>query len=402
MLSYPTQTANIVIETDASNIGIGAVLLMDNKVVSHYSRGLIPAEKNYFATEREALAIVEAIKRFRCYTNEKLTKVITDHKPLIYLFSKAQFSADANIEITYREGKKNFLPDLLSRLPYDNNKPIEYALSLSTNNATILSLSSSSPSTSSSSSPSTSPSSSISSSFPNPNNNNTVQDELLVFTEDKLINEVIIESESYALIDNILVKSTTHIKNKKNETLSNMQIVIPETLKELILQIFHDALTTGGHYEFIATCKDCNSSKRRYGPLPGFLIPMENGEYPFHSIGIDFITATHDRFTINVLVIIDYFTKWPEVLKRLTKEPKQITQLVKKQFDKSKIKVNDLVLVKADTTDSKTRIPTKLRKPYSGPYKVTKQNCPNTLEVMLDTNHHNIINIDRLKLFKSL
>ncbi|KAM9954964.1 hypothetical protein ACTFIW_000794 [Dictyostelium discoideum] len=224
---------------------------------------------------------------------------LTENRPLrvrthnLGLVPSTQFSgrlsrwylaiADANIEITYREGKKNFLPDLLSRLPNDNNKQIksdsiEYALSLSANNATILSLSLSSPSTLSTSS--------TSSYFPNPNNNNTVQDELLVFTEDKLINEVlndeklkliykylleeilpndsdfarkvIIESESYVLIDNILVKSTAHIKNKKTETLSNMQIVIPETLKELILQIFHDDLTTGGHYGFFKTYNKIN------------------------------------------------------------------------------------------------------------------------------------------------
>ncbi|KAN0053401.1 hypothetical protein ACTA71_009851 [Dictyostelium dimigraforme] len=137
-------------------------------------------------------------------------------------------------------------------------------------------------------------------------------------------------------ICNFEIKGSKQIKSNKKSTLSNVQIVIPVTLRELILQIFHDDLTTGGHFGFlktynkiferfywrgmihdvknyISTCKVCNASKRRYGPLPGFLIPMENGEYPFHTIGIDFLTATHEKFTTNVLVIIDYFTKWPEV-----------------------------------------------------------------------------------------
>ncbi|KAM9954327.1 hypothetical protein ACTFIW_003868 [Dictyostelium discoideum] len=210
---------------------------------------------------------------------------------------------EALAEITYRECKKNFLPDLLSRLPNDNNKPIkidsiEYALSLSANNATILSLSSSSPSTSSSS---------TSSSFPNPNNNNTevlndaklkliyklLLKEILPNDQD-LARKVIIESESYAFIDNILVKSTAHIKNKKNQFFNKINE------RFYWRGMIHDIKN------YIATCKVCNSSKLRYGPLPGFLIPMENGEYPFHYIGIDFITATHDRFTTNVLVIIFY------------------------------------------------------------------------------------------------
>lgn len=95
LLSYPDEDEAYFIHTDASNYAIGGTLLQIEltkektadgkpiyKVIEHYSRGLIPAERNYSVTEREFLAIITCIEKWRHYLYKPFT-VVTDHKPLL-------------------------------------------------------------------------------------------------------------------------------------------------------------------------------------------------------------------------------------------------------------------------------------------------------------------------------
>ena len=52
---------------DASGFGLGAVLLQDGCPLNHYSRKVTAAERDYVVTQQELLAIVEALRVFRCY-----------------------------------------------------------------------------------------------------------------------------------------------------------------------------------------------------------------------------------------------------------------------------------------------------------------------------------------------
>ena len=74
--------------TDACDEGIGAVLLQDRRPVAFESRKLIPAELNYTTTEKACLAVIHALKVWRCYLEgqpkEHFT-IVTDHNPLIHL-----------------------------------------------------------------------------------------------------------------------------------------------------------------------------------------------------------------------------------------------------------------------------------------------------------------------------
>ena len=81
----------LILQTDASPIGIGAVLLQpaeDGKLlpVSHASRILQPAERNYSQLDREALAVIFGVTKFKQYLLGRHFTLMTDHKPLVSLF----------------------------------------------------------------------------------------------------------------------------------------------------------------------------------------------------------------------------------------------------------------------------------------------------------------------------
>lgn len=71
VLSFPKGKGQFILDTDASNIGICAVLsqFQDEKemVIAYFSRVLSKTERNYCVTRRELLAVIDAIKFFRHY-----------------------------------------------------------------------------------------------------------------------------------------------------------------------------------------------------------------------------------------------------------------------------------------------------------------------------------------------
>ena len=137
ILSHPDFDKPFSVATDASNVGIGAVLYQlrdmqasdcsSNRLwVRFVARALQPAERNYSATRRELLAIVFLLARFRHYLWGNHFVLYTDHKALSYLFSQKDLSPvmsgwidrilEFNFNIIHRPGVLNILPDALSRL----------------------------------------------------------------------------------------------------------------------------------------------------------------------------------------------------------------------------------------------------------------------------------------------
>ena len=89
-LYLPDFTKPFRIECDASNVGVGAVLVQEVKeerrVIYFLGRKLNGAEKNYSTIEKELLAIVFGVKKYRLYLGSPFI-VVTDHQPLKWLES---------------------------------------------------------------------------------------------------------------------------------------------------------------------------------------------------------------------------------------------------------------------------------------------------------------------------
>ena len=87
-LQYSNHEDPIVIQVDASTIGVGAALLQQGRVVSYHSRALTPTQQRYSNIEHECYGLVNGIEHFHHYVFGQDFVVQTDHQPLVQLTKK--------------------------------------------------------------------------------------------------------------------------------------------------------------------------------------------------------------------------------------------------------------------------------------------------------------------------
>ncbi|GJP48756.1 hypothetical protein CLOM_g8031 [Closterium sp. NIES-68] len=295
--------------TDASTVGIGAVLLQEGRPVAFESRKLSPAEQRYTTTEQELLAVVHALRTWRCYLEGVDFVVTTDHCPNTYFSTQttltrrqarwAELLSGFTFEIRYRAGATN-LADPLSR------QPIGEATGLSdTEHATVfaacfnvLAVAKVSEITFSGFLKRIRAGYHIDSWFQNPQNMKALVWEHELWWHGK---EIVVPHVG-GLRNDILTEVHT--------TRYNGHLGINKT-RWILREVYWWPGVGKDVQQFVARCDACARNKPDTQKPGGLLQPLEIPDEPWESVSLDFITdlpKTREGHTA-ILVFVDRLTK---------------------------------------------------------------------------------------------
>ena len=134
VLAHPNQEKAFIVETDASDIAIGAVLSQEQddgkyRPVAFLSKSLTPAERHYTTYDRELLAVIRALEEWRPLIagSKHELKVLSDHANLQHFRTKRNLNSRQMrwalwmeehypvLSILHRPGRQSSVPDALSR-----------------------------------------------------------------------------------------------------------------------------------------------------------------------------------------------------------------------------------------------------------------------------------------------
>jgi hypothetical protein len=130
VLTMPDMEKSFSIYCDASDQGLGCMLMQDGHVVAYASRQLRKHEEKYPTHDLELATVVHALKIWRHYIIGKRCEVYSDHKSLKYIFTQPDLNLrqrrwlklikDYDLGINYHLGKANVIVDALSRRSHVN------------------------------------------------------------------------------------------------------------------------------------------------------------------------------------------------------------------------------------------------------------------------------------------
>jgi transposase InsO family protein len=355
VLGYADFTVPFILETDASSHGLGAVLSQVQNgrtvVIAYASRTLRPNErssKTMSSLKLELLALKWSVtEKFRDYLIGSKFVVYTDNNPLKYLSSAklgayeqkwASQLADFNFEIKYRPGKQNANADALSRLSSDSSDILDQCV-----NGTIV------PPDVKTAQSSVIYINSVDISYCDTFPSYTKEDLGTLQSEDPVIGKC----KNFIVSETIPKPSFVRKQNKKIQALLRQQkhlmncdgvihrrisdpklgdldqIVLPECLKDVVLQSLHDE---NGHQGIERTfnlirqrcfwpqmfkdirsyCQRCERCAVSKIPPPKIHANMGHlsASEPLECVAIDFSILEKAQGYENVLVLTDVFSKW--------------------------------------------------------------------------------------------
>jgi hypothetical protein len=85
VLALPDFSQQFVLETDACNTGIGAVLMQHGHPVAYLSQALCARSQTLSTYEKECMAIILAVDKWRAYLQHREFVILTDHQSLLHL-----------------------------------------------------------------------------------------------------------------------------------------------------------------------------------------------------------------------------------------------------------------------------------------------------------------------------
>lgn len=332
ILQYPDFKLSFILYTDACDTGLGVVLAQHGpegeRTLAYASRSLKPNEKNYSVIEKEALAIVWAVKYFRQYIYGRKVTVVTDHNPLKWLMNIKDASGrlarwslllqDYDLTIEHRAGRKHQNADSLSRLP-----PIA---SVKEHNEDIL--------------PKLSPNRLVEMQRKDPNLSliiNYLQNSELPDQSSKARETVILASDYEIGNDKLLYHLFVPGSHRRRKNVRK-QLAVPRCLIDEILFACHDDVTAGhlgvykmynkiqdrfywkGMYSDVEfwckSCVDCATKKTPKNRPKAPLNPLPAVSGPFDRVAVDVLGPFPPTYNSNkyILVFSDYLTRWPEVV----------------------------------------------------------------------------------------
>jgi hypothetical protein len=125
----PDFTQPFILETDASDKSIGAVIMQQGRPLSFLSKSLGKKATEMLTYDKEAIAIIEALKKWKHYFSEAELILRTDQQSLKYMSEQRMVQGIQhkllvklmcyNYKIEYKKGKENKAADALSRRPQE-------------------------------------------------------------------------------------------------------------------------------------------------------------------------------------------------------------------------------------------------------------------------------------------
>lgn len=292
VLALPNLSKPFTIEADACGTGLGVVLMQDSRPIAYYSKAISPNSLGKSIYEKEAMAILEALKKWRHYllgnpliikTDQQALKFMTtqrltdgiQHKLLLKLL-------EFDYSIEYKKGNKNIVADALSRK--------DQTSSTTCNQVTV-----------------------IQAEWLQDIRNSYMQDPDSSKLLSKLAQDVQ-ENSNFSLTDGIL-----KFKNR-------LYIGAATDFRQTLLHTFHNS-AIGGHSgiratlhrlkkhfywpnmkkdveQYISVCPVCQLTKVEHVHSPGLLDPLEVPAVPWSHISMDFIEALPKSQGKDVILVV--------------------------------------------------------------------------------------------------